>query len=163
MTGLKTIDEFLKDWIVDGKAHYESVKNEYIKFLEAGGHKDIYREAQWLKDRYGNKRFADEAGLMLRSAYNCRAHKEDYSRYTAFIELMLTKEADKKKKDLMAKIEKLVGNVISANLTIGNRGDINGLIIGDAGSATIETITAGGYNIQRYHYRVLVKPIKGKK
>ena len=34
---------------------------------------------------------------------------------------------------------------------------INGKIIGETGTARIESIGAGGYNIQRYHIRVLVK------
>jgi len=34
---------------------------------------------------------------------------------------------------------------------------INGKIIGESGTATITSIGAGGYNIQRYHIRVLVK------
>ena len=37
---------------------------------------------------------------------------------------------------------------------------INGIVIGENGRCRIESIGAGGYNIQRYHIRVLVKPVK---
>lgn len=37
---------------------------------------------------------------------------------------------------------------------------INGIIRGEKGNARVSSIGAGGYNIQRYHIRVLVKPIK---
>jgi hypothetical protein len=45
----------------------------------------------------------------------------------------------------------------ATGLVIGDNGEINGRIIGEKGAATITTIGAGGYNIQCFHYRVLVR------
>ena len=39
-------------------------------------------------------------------------------------------------------------------------GDINGIIVGTEGKAKIQTIGAGGYNIQCFHFRTLIHEIK---
>jgi len=39
-------------------------------------------------------------------------------------------------------------------------GDVNGTIAGKSGTATVKTIGAGGYNIQCYHFRCLVREVK---
>ena len=50
-----------------------------------------------------------------------------------------------------------VGKLVDVNFgTIGMNGEFNGIVIGERGTASIRTILAGGYNIQRLHYRVLV-------
>jgi hypothetical protein len=39
-------------------------------------------------------------------------------------------------------------------------GDVNGTIAGKSGTASVRTIGAGGYNIQCYHFRCLVREVK---
>jgi hypothetical protein len=59
---------------------------------------------------------------------------------------------------LVARVERKTGEITdAAGLHIGMNGEINGLVVGVKGSATVNTIGAGGYNIQCFHYRVLVK------
>ena len=73
----------------------------------------------------------------------------------------VAKEKLNKYVDLVNRVTKLVGEIQDANnLSIGNQnGELNGIIIGTNGKVRIETISAGGYNIQRFHYRVLIKKI----
>ena len=70
---------------------------------------------------------------------------------------------DKKRKmiDFVRRIEKIVGTIEDVSyLLISPQGDIDGLVIGDKGKAKVNTISAGGWNIQCFHYRVLVKKVK---
>lgn len=58
--------------------------------------------------------------------------------------------------DLIARVQKKVGQITKWQLHIDYRA-LNGWVIGTQGKAKIETIVAGGYNIQCLHTRVLVK------
>ena len=72
----------------------------------------------------------------------------------------LEKDAKIKYDTLVGKIQDIVGTITDASgLYIANNGQINGIIKGDSGSARVETVDAGGYNIQRFHYRTLVHPV----
>lgn len=72
----------------------------------------------------------------------------------------IKKEAIKKYQDLEARIVKITGpHIIDAvNMSL-QYGDINGLVIGEEGTAKVTTIGAAGYNIQIFHLRVLVKKV----
>jgi hypothetical protein len=73
-------------------------------------------------------------------------------------------EAEKKAKmlDLIYRINAVVGAINDATSLRITAGNLNGYIIGETGKAEVNTIGAGGYNIQCFHYRTLVKPIKKK-
>ena len=68
-------------------------------------------------------------------------------------------EQDKKFKmlDLINRINHIVGTITDAQyLSISPEGNLNGYIVGEKGKAKVETIGAGGYAIQCFHYRTLV-------
>lgn len=75
---------------------------------------------------------------------------------------MLAREKENKYFDLCNRISEVVGEITDARgLSIGRQhGELNGVVDGTKGSARIETIGAGGYNIQCFHYRVLVHKIR---
>lgn len=63
--------------------------------------------------------------------------------------------------DLIGRIMSTVGTITDATaLRIGPEGDINGYIEGTEGKAKIQTIGAGGYNIQCFHFRTLIHEYK---
>jgi hypothetical protein len=66
--------------------------------------------------------------------------------------------------DLYYRVKDVTGEVtdwsgIKATIGTGGFTVLNGVVIGKAGRAKVESILAGGYNIQRLHVRVLVHEI----
>lgn len=77
------------------------------------------------------------------------------------IERVLDRDVIVKKKSFIAKIEAKAGKLVDVKgLSVGVDGSLNGIAIGSERSVKVESILAGGYNVQCLHYRVLVKPIK---
>ena len=62
--------------------------------------------------------------------------------------------------DLYNRIKHVTGNVTDWAGIHWKGKALNGVVAGDHGTAKVETIMAGGYNIQRLHYRVLVHRVK---
>lgn len=62
--------------------------------------------------------------------------------------------------DLIERIHHVVGSITDASYLAIRGGNLNGYIIGEKGKAEVETIGAGGWNIQCFHYRTLIKPMK---
>ena len=73
----------------------------------------------------------------------------------------LKKEADAKYDDIIERANFICGTITDASgLYIGQKGEIDGYVIGERGKAHIQTIGAGGYNIQCFHFRTLIHEIK---
>ena len=61
--------------------------------------------------------------------------------------------------DLYNRVKAITGKVTDwGNIHCGGKA-LNGWVAGENGKAKVETIGAGGYNIQKYHLRVLVNQI----
>lgn len=79
----------------------------------------------------------------------------------AWLEKELEKEKKAKMIDLINRINHVVGTITDASkLKISVKGNLDGMIIGDKGRAKVQTVGAGGWNIQCFHYRTLVHPLK---
>lgn len=74
----------------------------------------------------------------------------------------LKREAEVKYDDIIERTNRVCGQIVDASeLRVGStRGELNGFIKGERGNAEVESILAGGYNIQCLHIRTLIKPVK---
>lgn len=68
-------------------------------------------------------------------------------------------DADAAILDLMNRVYEKAGEIVKCINWSINKGRLNGVIQGTKGSVSVESVFAGGYNIQRLHVRTLVKPI----
>lgn len=114
-------------------------RQDFINRLGKPDHKDVKvkdGEYEWLKP-YINERTLDDAIAKF---------KKDVDREWA-----------RKYDFIIERTNAIVGQITDAsNLKIGAKQDLNGFIIGTKGTAKVQTIDAGGYNIQCYHFRTLI-------
>ena len=140
---IPVIDEFLNTW-------KEKAKKEFIKEMEElenlRDNRNQYSEEEYKKEL---EKF-DKVTFYLMNMHPSWRIEE--------LEKLLEEEKFKKLIDLTKRVNKICGKITNADdLLIGNRGDINGIIIGEKGKAEVRTIEAGGYNIQCFHFRVLIR------
>ena len=140
---IPVIDEFLNTW-------KEKAKKEFIKEMEdfenLRDSRNQYSEEEYKKEL---EKF-DKVTFYLMNMHPSWRIEE--------LEKLLEEEKLKKLIDLTKRVNKICGKITNADdLLIGNRGDINGIIIGEKGKAEVRTIEAGGYNIQCFHFRVLIR------
>lgn len=73
------------------------------------------------------------------------------------LEKDLTEESNRKYDFIIERTNAIVGEITDASgLKVGSKDDLNGYIIGTRGTAKVQTIGAGGYNIQCFHFRTLI-------
>lgn len=91
-----------------------------------------------------------------------KMHEKDDGEREIWLEKLLEKEKQKSINDLIVRIYDITGKITDAKYLHVNPANwvIEGYVTGEKGKASIEVIGAGGWNIQRYHLRILVHEIK---
>lgn len=100
-----------------------------------------------------NKRKVEFAGMTVMKLDEIRDETERW----AWLDRKLEVEKKAKLLDLVYRLNNEVGKTLDAtDLRIGAEGNLNGIVIGETGKVKVETVGAGGWNIQCFHYRTLM-------
>ncbi|MED4116603.1 hypothetical protein P4661_27585 [Priestia megaterium] len=85
------------------------------------------------------------------------SHIKDEDTLKIAIETIVGKDVEVKKENIYKLVEAKAGKIIDAKfLRVGLDGELNGFIIGDKNKVNVTSFGAGGWNIQKYHYRLKV-------
>ena len=163
---VKAIVDFLEGWKNRMRSYYKSMIPNYIKARSE--YWETEKNLQWFylkgeeRKRVKNerdsveRRFKETWGFMM--AYIPYGETFEWDRF----ERDIKNEAERKYDNIIERTNEICGTITDATgLMIGESGELDGYVKGERGIAHVHTIGAGGYNIQCYHFRVLVHEFKG--
>lgn len=168
---IKAIIDFLEAWkdrvresyiealprYTEAKSEMRRIDHEYTDWFNSRAR--IEASAEERKERQKANREANES---FRSRWNWFVpYVETDGINLEKLNKDLNIEANAKYDFIIERTNEIVGQITDAsNLKIGSKGDLNGYIIGTKGNAKVQTIGAGGYNIQCFHFRTLINEMK---
>jgi len=166
--GLEPLEELLSRWKESEIKHYKPLKEEYEKTVnQYKEYQKLYGEKvnrnTWTPEAiqlhnklYGTNQYWDERKLKgyERKLIQCYTMDE--------IIKDIDKEMEIQYQAFIKKVEAKGGKIVEViRCSWNGKGNIDGLIKCDKNTVSIDTIIAGGYNIQRLHYRTLINVWKG--
>ena len=166
-TKVPVIEDFLEKWKQNAFQWYINRAGKYGELLT-----QQVNESKELETKQGTMD-RKEYGKLSSELY--KKHSKEKNRFekltqeitgyrgkidTEKLDKVLESEKKAKRAGLVERVRSITGDFKNANLLrIGENGELNGIITGIKGTAKVETISAGGWNIQCFHFRVLVKEI----
>lgn len=151
--------ERFEAYVVERRTRYEE-NAKYCEFVNTGWYKlpaetrreerDKARKAEGEARKKFERKWSFIMRYVDRDSFNNELLAKD-----------LQNDANAKYDDIIERANAICGTITDASgLYIGSKGDIDGFVVGDRGRAYIQTIGAGGYNIQCFHFRTLIHEIK---
>ncbi len=143
---------------VEARKEYGKRDTEYCNWYNNGGWRDPNRVQIEKAHKEYRKTFAAQWRFM--EPYAKRVHGG-----WVFDADRLNRELEQEKKakydDIINRTNAICGTITDASgLYCGDKGDLNGIIIGERGQVRVQTIGAGGWNIQCFHFRTLVHEVR---
>lgn len=129
-----------------------SMKSLQNELVERWNNYDFERRKK-LKEKYEEMNFQNVIKKFKRSEYDFMLLSDDQ------INKSNMRDAKNLIIDLFQRIKSITGEVIDWSNIQYSGGALNGIVVGKEGKVKVETIIAGGYNIQKLHIRVLVHEI----
>lgn len=178
---VEVIKQFLETWKAKVMKRYSEAFNDYYDMREriskaiADSNEEEYKK---MREQLNNRLH----GYYVEEPYINRCGKQDHRRrkiangeWEFICEYVISRkydealakltkdvndEANRKYDFIIERVNNICGTMTDASdLRIGYNGELNGIIIGTKGKASVKTIGAGGYNIQQFHFRTLVHKI----
>lgn len=167
--------DFLEDWknnciefYMSEKAKYDLASQTYkeqIKEIREEEHN--LSHGAFLKDNPDYEKYVE---LDMKEKKLTKEYRDNWSHVTQFFHGSLSFEETLKKDieeekfrkydDIIERTNEIVGEITDASyLSVNQKGNLDGFILGSRGSAKVSTIDAGGYNIQCYHFRTLIHKV----
>lgn len=169
---VKVILDFIEGWKIRVRDYYRITLPKYVEARD-----EWYRKDKAHCDWYNNGGWRDPNKKEIEKQYRKDAAEfmEAWHGFAAYVigkhgseeidmeklNKELDQEGNRKYDFIIERTNEIVGQITDAgNLRIGEKGDLNGYIIGTKGTAKVQTIGAGGYNIQCFHFRTLIHEMK---
>ena len=172
----QVIKDFLEQWKTqsyrwhvkryeDYLVFKQELKEKAAAFKEANGIPDYKMPTKAQKEllEENNMDSKSLARRLAKYAGQAVLHMETMrdSERLVWLEKTLEEEKNRKLLDLVRRVTEVAGQIKGADtLEIGHDGNLNGYVYGTKEIVKVETIMAGGWNIQCFHYRVLVTKVK---
>lgn len=143
------------EWYCTEFANYQVALSDYRMKVEKFEDRftfsrDAYKEYKEAKKRFDSRWNHLYTYVVDKSNLDVKKLRKD-----------LEREKKAKYDDIVERANKICGTITDATgLRIGDKGELNGVVIGSRGNARINTIGAGGYNIQCFHFRTLIHELK---
>lgn len=126
-----------------------------VEFLEHMYQKDVEWHEE-LKADYNEKGYKHYIEMVRRNEIT-KTVLELAKMPTQVAQQLFKKDLEARYNKLVATVTKKVGKVLSIEVKRNWNEGFDGVVTGENGKCQLTTILAGGYNIQRLHYRTLCK------